>query len=270
MFLQHGIICNDLSKWLHKCRQNINLFLTSTLQEYKSIINGAYGYDDSNVRITGLARYDKLYDSREKVIVFAPTWRSGIAGVYSGDSHRPYRTDFKETKYFNYYNSLINDGRIINAMKENGYTGVFCTHPAHDAQASEFEDNECIKKIAGEVNYNCLINRSAMLVTDYSSIAFDFAYLGRPVVYSQFDYDSFYEKHIHAPGYYNYEKDGFGPICYDYETTVRTIVELIENDCTQSEEYASRVKKTFAYTDHSNCERIYSELEKLQSRIDHI
>ena len=53
-----------------------------------------------------------------------------------------------------------------------------------------------------------------------SSVAFDFAYLGKPVIYAQFDKEEFYEKHDYKAGYFNYERDGFGEVVYDLESTV--------------------------------------------------
>ena len=48
------------------------------------------------------------------------------------------------------------------------------------------------------------------MVTDYASVAFDFARLGKPVVYTQFDRGIFVQNHISEPGYFDHERDGFG------------------------------------------------------------
>ena len=45
---------------------------------------------------------------------------------------------------------------------------------------------------------------------DYSSIAFDFAYMKKPLIYYQFDQDKYYTNHF-AKGYFDCERDGFGP-----------------------------------------------------------
>lgn len=49
------------------------------------------------------------------------------------------------------------------------------------------------------------------MVTDYSSVAFDFAYMKKSLVYAQFDREAFFEGQTYDEGYFNYETDGFGP-----------------------------------------------------------
>jgi CDP-glycerol glycerophosphotransferase (TagB/SpsB family) len=264
-FIQHGIIMNDLSRWLSKYNKNIRLFVTSTRPEKDSIINGSYGYDDSVVKMTGLARYDSRKDSRERLIVIAPTWRKNISGETGDDSHRAYREDFASSAYCKFFNGLINDERLLDAMRKKNYKGLFCVHPAFDAQAGDFRGNDIISVQYNGNDYADMINRGAALITDYSSLAFDFAFLNKPVIYAQFDADVFYDSQFYDAGYYSYEDDGFGPVCYDHASTVENMISLIENDCSQPAEYANRVADTFEFTDRSSCKRIYSELEKLQN-----
>ena len=49
------------------------------------------------------------------------------------------------------------------------------------------------------------------MLTDYSSVAFDFAYLRKPIVYAHFDKEAFFSgEHSYTAGYFDYERDGFG------------------------------------------------------------
>lgn len=264
-FIQHGIIMNDLSRWLNKYNKNMKLFVTSIVPENESILSAGYGYDESVVKMTGLARYDSRRDMREKLVVIAPTWRKDISGEIEDSSHRRYREDFSSSEYCRFFNSLINDGRLIDAMNKNGYKGLFAVHPAFEAQAGDFTGNGTISVQYKGNDYADMINRGAALVTDYSSLAFDFAYLDKPVIYAQFDAETFYDSQFYDPGYFSYEKDGLGTVCYDYKSTVDRMISLIESDCAQPPEYAERVRNTFAYTDRGNCERVFKELERLQS-----
>ena len=72
VFLQHGVIESDLSKWLHRHNKNIKLFITSAKQEYDSILNGKYGYTDKKVKLTGLPRFDTLESKNENKIIIMP------------------------------------------------------------------------------------------------------------------------------------------------------------------------------------------------------
>lgn len=263
-FIQHGIIMNDLSRWLSKYNKNIRIFVTSTVPERESIISGNYGYDDSAVKLTGLARYDSRENVREKLLIIAPTWRKNISGTIGESSHREYRDDFASSEYCRFFSRLINDERLLEAMQRNGYKGMFCVHPAFEAQAGDFTGNGTISVQYKGNDYADMISRGAALITDYSSLAFDFAFMNKPVIYAQFDSDVFYESQFYDPGYFSYEKNGLGPVCYDYASTVDQMIDLISKDCAQPEQYAERVRKTFAYTDSNNCERIFNELKKLQ------
>ena len=42
-------------------------------------------------------------------------------------------------------------------------------------------------------SYKDIFAQTDLMITDYSSVAFDFAYLRKPIVYSQFDRDSFFQ-----------------------------------------------------------------------------
>lgn len=266
IFLQHGIIKHDLSGWLHKTKKNIRMFVTSSVKEYESIIDGSYGYTSKEVVLSGLPRYDKLVSQPEKKIVFLPTWRKNLAGEkIAGTSGYMYSDTFKETNYFRLYNNLINDKRLIEAMKANGYEGVFYVHPALVAQSEDFNGNETIRVAEEAADYQKLFRENSLLITDYSSVAFDFAYMKKPVVYFQFDYDTFFDGHICKKGYFDYQKDEFGPVCYSYEDTINAIIRCIENDCVMEGSYMNRVDNFFKWTDRNNCRRVYEAIETIDN-----
>ncbi len=263
VFLQHGITKDDLSSWLHKYNKNIEMFVTAVNEEYNSVVNGNYGYTEAEVKLTGFPRYDYLENHPKKQIVFMPTWRKKIAlNTIPGSSEREYDDKFKNTEYFSFYNKLINDNRIINVMKNNGYKAKFCVHPSFSAQVNDFQGNEYVD-IISKTEYKKEFSENSLLITDYSSVAFDFAYLHKPVIYTQFDVDTFFEGHTYDKGYFDYERDGLGPVCYDYEDTVSEIIKTIENDCILDEKYNDRINKFFAYTDKNNCKRVHEEILKI-------
>lgn len=263
VFLQHGIIFNDLSKWLQKFNKNIDLFITSTKSEYESVLNGDYYYTEKQVKLTGLARYDLLENNKEKQIIVIPTWRRSIKKSYDKKTRSVYYNKFKETEYFQFFNSLINNKRLLDCMKEYGYSGLFCLHPIHAKQYVDYEENETFKVAKGFVNYQDVLSKGSLLVTDYSSVALDFAYLKKPIIYSQFDSDRFFEGAIYAQGCFDLKNDGFGPVVYDLESTVDEIIKSIKNNCKTEEKYLARITDFYAFHDKNNCKRIYQEIIKI-------
>lgn len=264
VFLQHGVIQGDMSEWLYRLNKDIKLFITSAKTEYDSIANDRYDYDASVVKMTGLARHDLLKDDKQKLIAIAPTWRKAIAGRELDGSRKSYMESFRDTEYFRFYDSLINDERLLDAMRCGGYRGMLYLHPAVIAQARDFRANDVIGVCEGNFDYPKVFRESALFVTDYSSAAMDFAILKKPVIYTQFDRDDFFRYHLYERGIFDYERDGFGPVCYNYEDTVSAMSGYIDSGCAEPETYSKRVDAFFAHTDGHNRERIAAEIVRLE------
>lgn len=258
IFLQHGITMNDLSSWLSVFSKNIAKFCCASKSEYQSITsNPMYGFDKNITKLVGFARYDKLKSDPKHEIIIAPTWRRSLASLADLSSGvRGYSKQLKGSQYFGFYNNLINDPRILSLLKENGFHIKFLLHHAFTANAKDFTYDESQVELITDADYSKYFRSGNLLITDYSSVAFDFAYLYKPIVYTQFDKEDFFAGQIYDPGYYSYEKDGFGLVCYDYESSVRAICQQIKEGCKMPEKYQKRVDRTFAFHDRDNCKRI--------------
>lgn len=255
VFLQHGITKDDLSNWLNKYNKNINLFITAARLEYNSIIEGNYNYTKDEVRLTGFPRYDNLINNDKKQILIMPTWRRSIVNHLDPQTGViPYNEEFKKSKYFKMYNRLINDKLLLSKAKEKGYKIVFVPHPNIAQQLSDFDKNDEVLFPDYYKSYQTFFNECSMLVTDYSSVAFDVAYLKKPIVYFQFD-----ENHIDE-GYFEYKSMGFGEVCTDYETLLQSLIRIIDRDCKMEDMYIERVENFYGYTDSNNCKRVYKEI----------
>ena len=271
IFLQHGIIKDDLSKYLNKYNKKYDYFVTSSKSEYKSILAPQYGYDKSNVILTGLPRYDSLQRlkyklKKEKIIVIIPTWRIYIKGTVDSLTYKSIHSDnFINTDYFNFYNNLINDEHLLYYMNKNNYTGIFCLHPCFTAQWSDFKHNELFK-VSEKCNYQKYLIKSSLLITDYSSIFFDFGYLKKPIIYAHFDYNK-YRNYHYKKGYFDYISDGFGPVCKDINCVINEIIYEIENNCIIKKKYLKRINKFFTFHDEKNCERIFKTIIKSKKEI---
>ena len=263
VFLQHGIIKDDMTRWLNKTNQNIDKFVTSAKKEYNSLLELEYGYDDTEVVLTGLPRYDNLKDSREKLIAIMPTWRKDISGkVNKLMGNREYSVDFRNTKYFKFYNGLINDKKLLNILKKNNYKGIFVVHPSNMPNFKDFEPNEIISVVEGFADYQDIFARATLLITDFSSVAFDFAYLRKPIIYSQFDEKTFFSGHLYTKGYYDYRIDGFGPVLNTKKEVIDEIEKSINNNCKLENKYKNRIEEFYCYNDTNNCKRLYDIITK--------
>jgi len=263
IFLQHGITHNDVSSWLHKLKKNIKKFITASELEYNSIVNGSYGYTSREVVLTGFPRYDNLLDEKENIIAIMPTWRSNLVGKYDKTAMiREYNKLFVKSDYFKFFSELLRDRKLIEKLERYGYKIEFVLHPATLTQVVDFKniENEYISILKEGIDYQEIFKKSALLVTDYSSVAFDFAYLRKPVMYSQFDFEAFYAQHVHDKGYFDYARDGFGPVTDTYEDTINKIIGFIENDCKIDDMYLERINKFYKFNDRNNCKRVYDAI----------
>ncbi len=268
VFLQHGITKDDLSAWLNRFNKNISLFVTVTYPEYQSILEYNYYYSKKEVKLTGFPRYDRLYHCEKRIITIMPTWRAYlVTRINSETGKRELKAGFCESQYFAMYDKLINDQRLFDAAERLGYTISFLNHPNMSSTADVLSGDQRMKKLGGETSYREVFAQSDLVITDYSSIAFDFAYLRKPVVYYQADKDEFFSgAHTYEKGYFDYETDGFGEVEYSVEALVERIIEYMENDCQLKDEYRKRIDATFPFSDQNNCQRVYEEIVKLEGK----
>ena len=249
VFLQHGITIHDVSNWLRKYRHNFYLFVTASDYEQKSILHENYNYTDEVVKTLGFPRYDNLNNHKLKnEILFMPTWRKGINN----------EEDFLNSPYYHNIESFFNNERLLDILKNNDFKIVFKPH---------FETLEYIHcfSIPEEVelnvddSYQTLFNESMILITDYSSVFFDFAYLKKPVIYYRDDTRFHYDE-----GYFDFETMGFGEIIKNEDVLVDKIEEYILNDCKMETEFIKRVDEFFKFDDKNNCKRVYDCLYKIK------
>ena len=261
IFIQHGIIKDDLSKYLNRITKNFNYIITSSVKEYKSILNYKYNYNINNLKLTGLPRFDRLLKlkpkiNKEKIILISPTWRMYIKGAFDSNTFESiYYHEFKLTDYFNFFNKLINDEKLLNDMKKFNYSGIFCIHPYFSKQWQDFKENNFFS-VLELCDFQNIVLKSSLLITDYSSIFFDFAYIQRPIIYTHFDYKE-YRKYHYPQGYFDYERNGFGPICYTLNCTVKEIISKMEKNCSIDNKFKKRIKGFFTFIDENNCERLF-------------
>ena len=247
---------------MNKYNKNIRMITAAGERERNAFVTGPYYYDKKQIALTGQARFDELTDHKQKLILILPTWRKAIRQSYDKNTTSVYFDGFKETEYFKYYNNLINDERLLAAMREKGYKGLFCMHPIHMKQTVDFQQNDVFTVNEGYVNYNDVFDRAAMMITDYSSVLFDFAYLRKRILYTQFDKEAFFEAQTYDEGYFDYERDGFGPVCTTYEETVQAIIDAVNDDCAVQDTYRARMDDFFAFSDQENAARILKQIKK--------
>lgn len=268
VFLQHGVTKDDISSWLNRFDKNAKLFITSGVKEFESILNNPYYYDKNVVVRTGLPRFDLLDSQPAGKLILAPTYRKKLATMKTDKSGaRGYSPSFKNSAYYTFYDNLMNDERIKKALVDNGMLGELYLHPALEAQRRDFHQNSAFKVMDFPYDYQTAFKEGNMLISDHSSVVFDFAYLEKPVVYAHFDIEELFAEHSYAKAvFFTDENDGFGPVYTDYESLVDGVVAMINDKCVMSDQYQRRVEAFFGERDKNNSERVYDAVVRLNSQ----
>ena len=266
IYIQNGILKDDLSKYVNRLAINYKFFITSSKKEYKSILDSKYKYNKNNVFLAGFSKYAILEKfnnnnnfNKERKIVIVPTWRKNIIGTRDLINYESiYSNNFIFSTFFNFYNNLINDKILLTFMKNHNYKGTLCLHSFFSSQWIDFNQNS-IFSVPEKCDYKNILYENSLLITDYSSIFFDFAYLGKPVIYTHFDYNE-YRNYHYPEGYFDYNTDGFGPICKNIQCTINEIIFEISNRCIFRKKYLMRMKKYFYQSIRNYNEELYKKL----------
>lgn len=262
-YIKHGII-KDIVPF-HKTVgfADFHLFVCGAKPEYDFIVETC-GYPKGTVQYLGLARFDALHDCsvKRKQLLLMPTWRRWFGKKTSRS--REIRLRFTQSDYFLAYNRFLNDPRLDDLLRNHGMNLVFYLHHQMQEFASTFSvpSDHVVVACENESDIQQLLKESAMLITDYSSVAFDFAYMHKPVIYYQFDEESYYLEH-YARGYFEYDRDGFGPVARTLDELIAQVRTAISSDFSNPPGYLERADRFFPLHDTDNCERNYEAIRSM-------
>jgi len=267
VFLQHGVIKDNLRRWLNG-KIRIDLFVTTTRAEYASILDEKYQYKfcEKEVKLLGLPRYDRLLEQAappENQILIMPTWRSYIVGASkNGGVIREKNPAFMTTEYAAAWKSLLAHPRLKLLHEGYGCKIIFWPHPNIRPYLKFFTLPDFIDvPQEAATNIQSLFQRSSVMVTDYSSVAFDMAFLQRAVLYYQFDEKTFFSGvHSYQKGYFDYRRDGFGPVCTGEDELLDGLENILQEGGRPASRYLERMQATFPFRDGKNCERVWQAI----------
>lgn len=255
VFLQHGVTKDDISHWLNRYDKRIFLIVTVSEREKEAFLDPKYGYDDEFIQVLGFPRFDfleRLEDKRE--IVFMPSWRRQYDQLK--------KHEFMQTDYFKSITEFLNDKELLDYIDSRNYKLIFKPHRNVVKFLDAFDIPTQIE-IGTDKTYNEIFNHASLMVTDYSSVAFDFAYLKKPLIYYHPDNDYHFDL---TKSYFKYDTMGFGPVTKTSAELKQEIMNLVENKCEMDEVYKKRVDDFFKYIDKNNSERVIDAILEFDKR----
>ena len=260
-YLRHGIAKDGCE---HHSYQNlkVRLFICGAKPEYDYFLENA-GYPQGYLQYTGFARYDDLLNNQrdKNFILIMPTWRRYLCN--SNLSKEDNENIFVNSLFFKHYTELLSNDELNHFFTENNLKVKFCLHAEFLRYWHLFDHTSpYIEFLGKDADIHQLLMETSLLITDYSSVFFDVAYMNKPIVFYHFDYQEFRNKHL-SEGYFSYERDGFGPIA----TNIGELINCI-SECRMGErfivpkKFEKRIDRFFLLRDNKNCQRIYNEIMK--------
>lgn len=256
IFLQHGIIKDNLT-YLYYENTGIDLFVCSAKPELGHI-KSLYGYPDGVVQMLGLCRYDRLEKPSELThrILLMPTWRVTLQECSE--------KEFCGSEYYKTYQSLLNSDRIEELLEEYNYELIFYPHIEMQKYLGCFESPKKRVRIIGfnDAAVQELLINTDILITDFSSVFFDYGYMEKPMVYYQFDREEFRKTH-YGEGYFNYERDGFGSIAETEDALIDELERILSGGSKTDSIYLDKIHSFFNVRDKNNCKRNFERIAEI-------
>lgn len=256
IFLQHGVIA---MKWMASTYAkssvsfNTDLFIVSSEREKQFIVQDL-GYANGEVAVTGLSRFDTLFDQdvvvKQRQVLIMPTWRDWL--------HND--AQFASSNYLSSWLELLESPRFRGLVQQHNLDVIFNLHPNMQPYAHYFDDAPVRTVVQGETDVQRLLKESGLLITDYSSVAWDFSFLHKPVLFFQFDRSRMFRR---AQPHMDMDSELPGPAAMTASDLIDELSKVTSNGLQMAEEYKVKADRYIAYRDTNNCERIFAAVESV-------
>lgn len=181
---------------------------------------------------------ETLKKEGKRVVVYAPTFRDTGGGPFE--------------------DSALNILELKRFAEENNLVFVVKLHPYVSLQPPEYLWPNVIA-YDGFKDAAPLLSLADLLITDYSSIFFDYLLLKRPVVFFPYDYEKYFE--VDRSFLFEYEEYTPGPKCRSQQELFSCILSelsLPKADFTKKRE--ELLEKSFQHHDGRSSERLWAEI----------
>jgi CDP-glycerol glycerophosphotransferase len=226
-------------------------------EETQNIFSQAFRVPKSNVVITGYPRNDILLNTLEnsekrsgpKKIIYMPTFRGSVNSDF--DLFLQYGFDVDKLDRF------LSDENMILDIKLHPFNkpSQMLIEKLEQSKNIFFLDHDAIYEIISEYD---------MLITDYSSIYFDYLLLNRPIIFAPFDKVNYLQND--RKFYFDYDEVTPGPKASNWSEIIELIQDFLQNKNLYKEERDMIKNRFHTYQDTSNSKRVYEAIISILSK----
>ncbi len=247
VFLQHGVmymVSLNTPERSSRKRKNIHgkPYVVVSSRKEADHFKDYGGYKNKDLIMCGLPKFDRSYlnPGADKILIM-PTWRSWEFNMA--------RYDPENTKY------MLMIERMRASIPAHLHSKVVVAHhPLFE------ESTFSSKRTQNVLNYDELLRDVSLLITDYSSIAYDAFYRGANVIFYWEELDECMEHYGSGAHLMITEDTAFGPVCYnaaDLEKAVNEVYGQFPQECFQQ-----RYNQIVEFHDGHNTDRLIAALDK--------
>lgn len=253
----HSRESSDLKR-IHKGYKKYTRVITSS-EAIRPCYAEAFSVSMDKVKATGIPRTDIFFDKEyinskkeelyqeypflkgKKVILFAPTYR----GTQFSDAH--------------YGIEKLDLEEIYSIFSKQNYIFIFKWHPFlyNRIEKSKTKEYDGYKKhpdfyydLSKERDINDLLLVTDILITDYSSVIFDYVFMNKPIVYFTYDYKEYVENGRGL--YFPFEEYVYGNVAKDS----KELVKAIQANSMEEEARSKFVQKFMSACDGHSTEKV--------------
>ena len=220
-------------------------------QYTKKLYSHTFGVNEEKVYVTGIPRTDMLFDE-ERIDAMRDSFFKEFPQL-KGKKLVLYAPTFRDEETDNPRMMIDENVWCDELCKNDNIVLMLRLHPFVADSYVQHDDGICNDEIINMSSYknlNTLLSVADVLITDYSSIIFEYIVFDRPVIFYAYDLDKFEND---SRGFYeNYREYVPGVVVYDTNELVKA-VKATDN---YSEKRKYFLKQSYEYTDGKSTDRL--------------
>ncbi|MBT8080957.1 MAG: CDP-glycerol glycerophosphotransferase family protein [Gammaproteobacteria bacterium] len=233
--------------------------IIATSPETAEVTQRAFDVPASSVVVTGFPRNDILFAGLDGAAALERQWPQRVKDAVEASR-----------RVFMYVPTYRDSGKpfldvdwasVDRLMRELNSTFLFKLHP--DDQGAFEEDLEYVVELPQEIDIYTMLVHTDVLISDYSSIIFDYMLLDRPIVYYLPDLEEF----IASSRSMNFDplEIAAGPVCMNGEELLKALAEVATGTDESAEQSArwSEIRQRFnTFADGNSSQRVLDVIDR--------